>query len=106
MMREGVVIHAILKINKFNYEIILSIRGGVVRTIMLNHPHNLNAINQSLVDDVARVFDDANADLPPPVVRAMKRVLNRIGIPDLYRALQLQTEVAIAGCLSRKPRVA
>lgn len=42
------------------------------------------------------------ADLPPLVVRAMKRVLNRAGVPDLYRALQLETKVTIAGMRDRE----
>ncbi|MCP5151319.1 MAG: enoyl-CoA hydratase/isomerase family protein [Ectothiorhodospiraceae bacterium] len=33
-----------------------------VRTISLNRPERLNAMNRQLVDDVARAFDDANAD--------------------------------------------
>jgi len=38
----------------------LSDRG--VRTIALNRPDCLNAMNRQLIDDVARAFDDANAD--------------------------------------------
>jgi enoyl-CoA hydratase/carnithine racemase len=33
-----------------------------VRRIALNRPDRLNAMNRALVDDVARAFDDANAD--------------------------------------------
>ena len=33
-----------------------------VRTITLNRPHRLNAMNRQLIDDVATAFDDANAD--------------------------------------------
>jgi enoyl-CoA hydratase/carnithine racemase len=32
------------------------------RTIVLNRPERLNAMNRQLVDDVAQAFDDANAD--------------------------------------------
>jgi len=39
-----------------------------VRTISLNRPDSLNAMNRQLVDDVARAFDHANAD---PVTRAI-----------------------------------
>ncbi len=34
-----------------------------VRTISLNRPHNLNAMNRQLIDDVASAFDDANRDV-------------------------------------------
>lgn len=33
-----------------------------VRTITLNRPGSLNAMNRQLIDDVAAAFDDANAD--------------------------------------------
>ena len=33
-----------------------------VRTIALHRPERLNAMNRQLIDDVARAFDDANAD--------------------------------------------
>jgi enoyl-CoA hydratase/carnithine racemase len=33
-----------------------------IRRISLNRPDRLNAMNRALVDDVARAFDDANAD--------------------------------------------
>ena len=33
-----------------------------VRTITLNRPDSLNAMNRQLIDDVAAAFDDANAD--------------------------------------------
>jgi enoyl-CoA hydratase/carnithine racemase len=33
-----------------------------VRTIALNRPDSLNAMNRQLIDDVARAFDHANAD--------------------------------------------
>ncbi len=36
--------------------------GDGVRTITLNRPDRLNAMNRQLIDDVAAVFDDANAD--------------------------------------------
>ncbi len=44
------------------YETILSTLDGGVRTIALNRPDSLNAMNRQLIDDVARAFDDANAD--------------------------------------------
>jgi len=39
------------------------------------------------------------ADLPPLSVRAMKRVLNAAALPDLQRALQLETDATVAGFL-------
>lgn len=47
----------------FEYETVLSTldRHGV-RTISLNRPDSLNAMNRKLIDDVARAFDDANQD--------------------------------------------
>ncbi len=47
----------------FHYETVLStIEANGVRTIMLNRPDRLNAMNRQLIDDVARAFDDAHAD--------------------------------------------
>lgn len=47
----------------FKYETVLSesIEDGV-RRITLNRPDCLNAMNRALIDDVARAFEDANAD--------------------------------------------
>ena len=47
----------------YTYATVLStlIDDGV-RRIALNRPDRLNAMNRALVDDVARAFDDANAD--------------------------------------------
>jgi len=39
-----------------------------VRTISLNRPDSLNAMNRQLIDDVSRAFDHANAD---PATRAI-----------------------------------
>ena len=39
------------------------------------------------------------ADLPPLSVRAMKRVLNAAALPDIHRALQLETDATVAGFL-------
>lgn len=47
----------------FTYETVLSsLTGDGVRTISLNRPQALNAMNRGLIDDVARAFDDANRD--------------------------------------------
>ena len=49
--------------SNFTYETILSAAdGNGVRTIALNRPDSLNAMNRQLIDDVAQAFDDANAD--------------------------------------------
>ncbi len=48
---------------EFLYETVLSaVDDEGVRIISLNRPHRLNAMNRQLIDDVARAFDDANAD--------------------------------------------
>jgi enoyl-CoA hydratase/carnithine racemase len=45
------------------YKTVLSDLGSSgVRTITLNRPGSLNAMNRQLIDDVATAFDDANAD--------------------------------------------
>ena len=47
----------------FQYETVLSTIGdNGVRTISLNRPDSLNAMNRRLIDDVAAAFNDANAD--------------------------------------------
>ncbi len=49
--------------NKFEYETVLStLDDKGVRTISLNRPDSLNAMNMELIRDVALAFDDANAD--------------------------------------------
>ncbi len=46
-----------------DYETIISeVNDGGVRTIALNRPDSLNAMNRQLIDDVAQAFDDANSD--------------------------------------------
>lgn len=53
----------------FRYQTVLSESDGAgVRTITLNRPERLNAMNRQLIDDVARAFDDANED---PYTRAI-----------------------------------
>ncbi len=53
----------------FTYQTVLSTLGeGRVRTITLNRPDSLNAMNRALINDVARAFEDANAD---PATRAI-----------------------------------
>ncbi len=49
--------------SKFIYKTVLSdVDENGVRTIALNRPGSLNAMNRDLIDDVAHAFDDANAD--------------------------------------------
>ena len=46
-----------------SYETVLSeLNGEGVRTITLNRPERLNAMNQALVRDVAEAFTDTNKD--------------------------------------------
>jgi len=53
----------------FTYQTVLSaLDTNGVRTITLNRPGSLNAMNRQLIDDVARAFEDANAD---PQTRVM-----------------------------------
>ena len=49
--------------NAYEYETVLStIDDKGIRTIALNRPDSLNAMNRQLIDDVASAFDDANGD--------------------------------------------
>jgi len=55
--------------SNFNYETVKSdVNANGVRTIMLNRPDSLNAMNRQLIDDVALAFDDANADSATRVI--------------------------------------
>lgn len=48
---------------EFTYDTVLSsMTGDGVRTIALNRPDCLNAMDRRLIDDVAQAFDDANSD--------------------------------------------
>jgi enoyl-CoA hydratase/carnithine racemase len=48
---------------RFTYATVLStLTDDGIRRISLNRPERLNAMNRALVDDVARAFDEANAD--------------------------------------------
>ncbi|KEO50955.1 enoyl-CoA hydratase/isomerase family protein [Thioclava pacifica] len=53
-----------------------------------------DALMDSATEVAARL-----ADLPPLSLRAMKRVLNAVAMPDLHRALQLETDATVAGFL-------
>ena len=53
----------------FTYETITSeLTAEGVRTITLNRPHAMNAMNRRLIDEVSLAFDDANRD---PATRAI-----------------------------------
>ena len=48
---------------EFNYETVTSsLDADGLRTLLLNRPAQLNAMNRQLISDVTRAFDDANAD--------------------------------------------
>jgi len=50
-------------VSSYKYETVLStIDDKGVRTIALNRPDSLNAMNRQLIDDVSSAFDDANGD--------------------------------------------
>jgi enoyl-CoA hydratase/carnithine racemase len=52
-----------MPLNKFEYETVTSkLDEQGVRTILLNRPAQLNAMNRRLIGDVLQAFDDANAD--------------------------------------------
>jgi enoyl-CoA hydratase/carnithine racemase len=56
-------------VKQFDYETVLSSLGNNgVRTILLNRPEQLNAMNRALISDVVRAFDDANADRETRVI--------------------------------------
>ena len=55
--------------SKFEYEAVSSSRGdNGVRTILLNRPAQLNAMNRRLISDVTLAFEDANADRKTRVI--------------------------------------
>ena len=55
--------------NKFDYETVSSKLGeNGIRTILLNRPAKLNAMNRTLITDVRRAFDEANADQETRVI--------------------------------------
>ena len=54
---------------QFEYETVTSnLDGQRVRTILLNRPAQLNAMNRRLIGDVLQAFDDANADSATQVI--------------------------------------
>jgi enoyl-CoA hydratase/carnithine racemase len=53
---------------EFSYETVLSECADGVRTITLNRPERLNAMNRQLLADAASAFRDANADAETRVI--------------------------------------
>jgi len=50
-------------VSKFSYKTVSSsLDKDGLRTLLLNRPERLNAMNRQLICDVTRAFDDANAD--------------------------------------------
>lgn len=54
-----------------------------------------------LIEEAQKVAADLAA-LPPLSVRAMKRVLNAAALPDLHRAMQLETDATVAGFMDHE----
>jgi len=97
----------------FQYEAILShLATDGVRIIALNRPKSLNAMNRQLIEDVARAFDDANADDATKVIvftgegrafcagddrREHVHPVNDAEARDLVDAIQRATESIVNG---------
>ena len=97
----------------FEYPTVLSqLDSSGVRTVSLNRPDSLNAMNRQLIDDVARAFDDANADQATRVIiftgegrafcagddrREHKHPENEQQARDLVNAIQQATRAIIFG---------
>ena len=54
--------------SEFVYRTVTSECSDGIRTITLNRPESLNAMNRALIDDVALAFDDANRDSQTRVI--------------------------------------
>jgi enoyl-CoA hydratase/carnithine racemase len=54
--------------SQFEYETVLSRCEAGVRTLTLNRPQSLNAMNRCLIDELAQAFDDANRDTETRVI--------------------------------------
>ncbi len=97
----------------FEYATVLStINSSSVRSISLNRPDSLNAMNRQLIDDVAQAFDDANADDQTSVIiltgqgrafcagddrREHSHPENEAQARDLVEAIQRATRAIIFG---------
>jgi enoyl-CoA hydratase/carnithine racemase len=99
--------------NPFEYSTVLShLDSSGVRTISLNRPDSLNAMNRQLIDDVAQAFDDANTDQATRVIiftgegrafcagddrREHKHPENEQQARDLVNAIQQATRAIVFG---------
>lgn len=99
--------------NLFEYSTVLShLDSSGVRTISLNRPDSLNAMNRQLIDDVALAFDDANTDQATRVIiftgegrafcagddrREHKHPENEQQARDLVNAIQQATRAIVFG---------
>ena len=97
----------------FQYETVLStVDDNGVRTISLNRPDSLNAMNRQLIDDVAAAFNDANADQATRVIvftgsgrafcagddrREHVHPENEAEARDLVNAIQRATQAIVFG---------
>ena len=97
----------------FEYSTVLShLDSSGVRTISLNRPDSLNAMNRQLIDDVAQAFDDANTDQATRVIiftgegrafcagddrREHKHPENEQQARDLVNAIQQATRAIVFG---------
>jgi enoyl-CoA hydratase/carnithine racemase len=99
--------------NPLEYSTVLShLDSSGVRTISLNRPDSLNAMNRQLIDDVAQAFDDANTDQATRVIiftgegrafcagddrREHKHPENEQQARDLVNAIQQATRAIVFG---------
>lgn len=96
----------------FEYSAVLSERDGAVRTITLNRPERLNAMNRQLIDDVAEAFNDAHQDAATKAIiftgagrafcagddrREHVQPTGEAEARDLVEAIQRATEAIIFG---------
>ncbi|MGH6855362.1 MAG: enoyl-CoA hydratase/isomerase family protein [Aestuariivirga sp.] len=88
------------------YETILSEPGPAgVRTITLNRPKSLNAMNRTLIDELARAFDDANADESTQVIILTGAGRAFCAGDDLDEHVQPENEEAARGHIRAIQRV-
>ena len=96
-----------------HYKTVISQLGtSGIRTLWLNRPDSLNAMNRQLIDDVAAAFDDANADPETAVIiftgagrafcagddrRAHVHPDNEAEAADLVAAIERATEAIAFG---------
>ena len=99
--------------SRHHYETVISqLADSGVRTVCVNRPGSLNAMNRELIDDVAAAFDDANADTDTRVIiftgagrafcagddrRAHVHPEHEAEAADLVAAIQRATEAIVFG---------